>query len=258
MIQTVAVVTANSAAIIGLLVTVGVWLAASLSVLVSRLLYDRRRRRLNDIARQLTDPSLEKLLPLDRSPAIRRILSRRTRREVYRLVASDQFPFWLTEACATYCLEHFGVEEIRRDASARHGRKWRRVSALMALGRIRGLEVYPLLEAAIRDDDPDVATAAAQVLFRIGDRAAAVILVSALRGASVPASRIATYLDQYPIPIGDLLIPLLRDPEPRTRYWAASLLERYTEYVRSAPIRTIGLRASVERNPDRSFVGQTS
>jgi len=257
-IQPVVVVTANSAAIIGLLVTVGVWLAASLFVLVSRILYDRRRRRLNEIARQLTDPSLEKLPPLDRSPAIRRILSRRTRREMYGLVASDQFPVWLTEACATYCLEHFGVEEIRRDASARRGRKWRRVSALMALGRIRGLEVHPLLEAAIRDDDPDVATAAAQVLFRIGDRAAAVILVSALRGASVPASRIATYLDQFPIPIGDLLVPLLRDPQLRTRRWAASLLDRYAEYVRPAPIHTIGAHTSVERNPDQSFVGQTS
>ena len=256
MIQGVAVVTANSAAIIGLLVAFGVWLAASLFVVVSRILYDRRRRRLNDIARQLTDPSVEKLPPLDRSPAIRRILSRRTRREVYRLVASDQFPVWLTEACAIYCLEYFGVEEIRRDASARHGRKWRRVSALMALGHIQGLEVHPLLHAALRDDDPDVAAAAAQVLFRVGDRAAAVILVSALRGASVPASRIATYLDQFPIPIGDLLVPLLRDPQLRTRRWAASLLGRYTEYVRSAPIRTIGLRASVE--PDRSFVGQTS
>ena len=258
MIQPVAGVTANSAAIIGLLVTLGVWLAASLFVLVSRILYDHRQRKLNDIARQLTDPSVENLRPLDRSPAIRRILSRRTRREVYRLVASDQFPVWLTEACAIYCLEYFGVEEIRRDASARRGRKWRRVSALMALGHIQGLEVHPLLHAALRDDDPDVATAAAQVLFRLGDRAAAVILVSALHGASVPASRIATYLDQFPIPIRDLLIPLLRDPQPRTRYWAASLLERYAEYVRSAPIRTIGPHTSVERNPDRSFVGQIS
>jgi len=100
----------------------------------------------------------------------------------------------------------------------------------MALGHIPGLEAHPLLHAAIRDEDPDVATAAAQALFRIGDQAAAVILVSALRGAAVPASRIATYLDLFPIPIGDLLVPLLRDPQCRTRYWAESLLGRYAAF----------------------------
>jgi HEAT repeat protein len=68
-------------------------------------------------------------------------------------------------------------------------------------------------------------------LHRLGDRAAATILVTALAERSHAPSRIASQLDQFPIPIADLLLPMLSDDRPDARYWAASLLRRYTETV---------------------------
>jgi HEAT repeat protein len=54
-------------------------------------------------------------------------------------------------------------------------------------------------------------------------------LIDALVRESFSASRIATQLDQFPIPIAHLVRPLLASPRPHARYWAASLLRRYPD-----------------------------
>ena len=216
--------------VIGFAATVAVWTCVSAFVVVNRLLYDRRNRRLIGIARSLTDPAVASLAPLGRSPAIRRILSRLSRRAVYRMVASTELPVSVTEICAAYTIERWGLPQMILDAKGQRGRrKWRRISALFALGHIRAADSHDLLERALFDPDPDVAGAAAVILRRLGDDRSAAILVSALRGGSFPASRVATHLDQFPIPIHALLRPLLADPESEARYWAASLLSRYPD-----------------------------
>ncbi len=208
------------------------WTLVSALVVVNRLLYDRRHRRLIDIARALTDPAVAALPPLERSPAIRRLLDRLSRRAVYRMVASSDYPTWLTEICAAYSLEYLGHPRMVRDASSTAWwRRWRRISALFALGHMRAPVVYQLLEKAVRDPDAEVRAAAATILHRLGDRHAAEILVSALRYPSGSASRIATYIDQSPVQVHDLLLPLLEDARPQTRYWAASLLARAPDDV---------------------------
>ena len=102
-------------------------------------------------------------------------------------------------------------------------------------------ETYELLRTAVCDDNPELASAAAVVLHRLGDRRAAEIMISALQEAPIPASRVATHLDQFPIAIDDLLLPLLDDAGARARYWAASLLGRYPDAAslasRLAPLR---------------------
>jgi len=114
------------------------------------------------------------------------------------------------------------------DASARGGRrKWRRISALFTIGHLRVAEAHELLAVAIQDADADVANAAAVILHRLGDRRAAGILVSALGQSALPGSRVATHLEQFPIPIAELLLPLLADSRARARYWGASLLRKY-------------------------------
>jgi hypothetical protein len=204
-----------------------IWAIVSVLVIVNRLLYDRRQRRLVDIARALADPTLEALPPLERSPAVRRSLRRLSRRAVYRMVASSEYPKWLTEVFAAYALEYLGPSRMLRDASNISWRsKWRRISALFALGHLRVSGVHELLEKAVLDRDPEVAAAAVTILHRLGDRRAAELLVSALGGSSGCSSRIASYLDQYPIPVYDLLLPLLRDTRPEVRYWSVSLLTR--------------------------------
>ena len=212
----------------GLAVTLLLWVGASASVIVNRVRFDRLEGRLIDIARALADPSVSALPPLVRSPAIHRILSRRTRGAVYRMIASTAFPIWVSEACAAYAIDRWGMPQMLRDAGPHRGRrKWRRISALFALGHIRAGGVHALLEAAIFDPDAEVAGAAGVVLHRLGDWRAAQILIAALRNGSSSRSRIATQLDQHPIAIDELLLPLLTDPRPHARFWGASLMMRY-------------------------------
>ena len=222
--------TQAAALFIGFAATFAVWTGVSGFVVVNRMLHDRRERRLLVIARALADPAVASLGALGPSPAIRRILSRLSRRAVYRMVGNTALPVSVTEVCAAYTIERWGLPQMILDASGDRRRgKWRRISALFALGHIRAADSHDLLERALFDPDRDIAGAAAVVLHRLGDERAAGILVSALRGGSLPGSRIATHLDQFPIPIHALLRPLLADPSNGTRYWAASLLSRYPE-----------------------------
>ena len=57
------------------------------------------------------------------------------------------------------------------------------------------------------------------------DESAGALLVEALRRDG--GSRVATQLDQFPLDIPHLLLPLLRDWDSGARYWAVKLLARY-------------------------------
>jgi HEAT repeat protein len=74
-----------------------------------------------------------------------------------------------------------------------------------------------------------VASAAASVLQRLGDRRAAEILIGGLRTSRLPASRIAARLQRFPIAIDDLLRPLLTSQRPEARYWAVTLLRNHPD-----------------------------
>lgn len=120
------------------------------------------------------------------------------------------------------------VEQLARAAMARGRRHtWPRIHALFALAEAAPEDAYDALEVAITDEDVDVALAAATILHRLGDERAAAILAGALRTGEVPASRIAVHLEQFPIAVPGLLLPLLADADPAARYWAASLLLRH-------------------------------
>ena len=182
--------------------TVTLWLGLSVSVLVNRVLHDRRGRRFG--------------------------LSTMSRRGVCQAIADPTLPAWQHERCIAYALDRWGLDRIRDDAKP--GRpKWRRVAALLALAQLRSEDVYALLDRALSDRDADVGSTAIVALSRIGDRRAARILIGALVRESAPPSRIATQLDQLSIPIDDLLRPLLRSPQAHARQWAVSLLRRYPD-----------------------------
>jgi HEAT repeat protein len=212
----------------GFAVVLVLWVAITAFVVANRMVFDRRRRRLLEIGRALVDGS-DAMSPLDRTPDIRQALSGLSRRTIYGMIAASTVPLWLSESCAAYAIERWGSPQMFRDASLGQRRhKWRRISALFALGHVRAIGVHELLRATTSDADADVAGAAAVILGRLGDRAAAEILIDALRQPTLPASRIAMQLDQFPSPISDLLRPLLHDSLAHTRYWAASLLHRYS------------------------------
>jgi HEAT repeat protein len=126
-----------------------------------------------------------------------------------------------------------GIARIGRDtlemiavttAAPKHN--WRRIAAmrLLAAGAHPGL--VALLRRTLDDLDPEIVGASLAILGRIPDPAAAAALVEALKESKYTPSRIATYLDQFPIEIPDLFAPLLHHPDANVRYWGATLLSR--------------------------------
>jgi HEAT repeat protein len=116
------------------------------------------------------------------------------------------------------------------EAAARHTSevtKWRRIGALRILARSGAATALPLLHTALSDPDDDVVNAAVVTLGGIREQSAAALLVDALRRGG--GSRVATQLDQFPLEIPHLLVPLLRDWDARARYWAVKLLSRYPD-----------------------------
>ena len=81
---------------------------------------------------------------------------------------------------------------------------------------------------AVNDHDSEVVGAAVAILGRIPDMKAAEILINAIKNRQYSPSRIATYVDQFPIPIAHLLRPLLHHPDATVRYWGVMLLARHT------------------------------
>ena len=117
---------------------------------------------------------------------------------------------------------------LRRAAGHRTGvGRWRRVATLQALAEARHPEVRHLLERALADPDPEVVSAAVKALGQLGDEWAAEALADALRDERYSRSRIAAQLERLVPKVGHLLVPLLADPQPPVRFWAATLLARY-------------------------------
>ena len=214
------------------------WAGFSGWVVVDRVRYDRRQRRIETMRRALADPSLAKLQPLDRSAAVRDMLGRLTVLDVYRMTGDVDLPAWVREVCGAHALQHIGLDRMLRDAASHRGArgKWRRISALNALVYARPDSIHALLRVALADADADVASAAASVLQRLGDRRAAEILIGGLRSSRLPASRIAARLERFAIPFDDLLESLLTSPRPEARYWGVTLLRNHHGYATTESI----------------------
>ena len=210
----------------GFVITLSLWLVLSVWVVIDRMLYDRRRRRLGVIHRSLADPQLAELSYAERAAFVQQLLDRVPTRLIYRMAGDDELPAWVREECARMALAVIGLPQMLRDATPHRGarRKWRRVSALHVLLHARPNAIHALLRAALADPDADVASAAATVLQRIGDARAAQILIEGLRTSRLPASRIAARLERFTISLAELLKPMLADERPEMRYWAATLL----------------------------------
>ena len=214
------------------------WAGFSGWVVTDRVRYDRNQRRLAAIERALADPSLAALRPLERAAAVRDMLERLPALDAYRMTGNADLPPWVREVCGAYALEHVGLDRMLHDAKPHRGarRKWRRISALNALVYARPDSIHALLRVALADADADVASAAASVLQRLGDRRAAEILIGGLRASRLPASRIAARLERFPIPLDDLLESLLTSQRPEARYWAVTLLRNHHGYAAAESI----------------------
>jgi HEAT repeat protein len=224
------------------------WFAVSLFVLVNRAIYDVRLGFVRS-ARRLVAHRFE----AGRADAGELGLALRClpRRTIERVAADTASEPRLAEAFAAHATRQDRPRLVEAaSAHTSEAAKWRRIAALRILARARADEALPLLELALADSDEDVVAAAVIALGSMRDEAAAGLLVEALRRNG--GSRVAAQLDGFPLDVGRLLVPLLRDWEPGARYWAAKLLSRYPdlpgltlELASLSGDRDAGVRAAV-------------
>lgn len=201
------------------------WLGVSLFVVITRMIYDVRLGFVRT-ARRLIERRFE--AGAEDADQLDWILRRLPRRTIERVAADTATAPRLAEAFAAHAAERNAGRLL--EAAAGHTSevtKWRRIAALRILARGRSAAALPLLGAALTDPEEDVVDAAVVTLGGMRDEPAAALLVEALRRGG--GSRVATQLDDFPLDIGHLLVPLLRDWDAGARYWAVKLLARYSD-----------------------------
>jgi HEAT repeat protein len=197
-----------------------IWLGITLFVLMTRLIYDVRLQFVRTAGRLA--------VPHGDAAELERTLHRLPRRTIHRVAADTATEPAVAAAFTRHATSRHEARLLA--AAATHTSevsKWRRIAALRILARSGSDVVLPLLEQAISDADADVVHAALGTLGGIRDERAAAILVRALPDGAGPRSRVATQLDEFPLDIDHMLLPLLRDWDANVRYWAVKLLARY-------------------------------
>jgi len=116
--------------------------------------------------------------------------------------------------------------EMLATTTAAPKHNWRRIAAMKLLAAGEHPDLVALLRKTLDDHDTEIIGASLSLLGRVPDQAAAVALVEALKDSKYAPSRVATYLDQFPLEIPDLFVPLLHHSDPNVRYWGATLLSR--------------------------------
>ena len=153
------------------------------------------------------------------------------------------------------------ARKLARRASRRHRTdwgRWRGVTAFTLLARVRHPLAPRLVRSALASPDAKIAGAAVRALGDIGGDWAIGLLLESLRTGTRSRSRIAAQLERLAPEPGPRLLPLLRDPNPKVRFWGARLLGRYPDLgqqalvalawdrnanVRAAAMETLGSRS---------------
>lgn len=205
------------------------WAGLSVYLLVA----GRRARDAAAVVRTVLDElsRLESsdLVPEQQVREVERLVRRVDRVMLLRIAATlpDRSP--LSEAFARAVTNEHKLEWFVQQASATRGPRanWRRIAALRLLAHQGYSGIVPLLAQAVTEHDSEIVGAALSILGRTADMKAAEILVTALKTRQYSPSRLATFLDRFPLPIPGLLRPLLHHPDATVRYWAVMLLARH-------------------------------
>lgn len=213
----------------GVLISVlAVWAVLAAAVLGVCAVGSRRERRLKRALawlEQISSPSRE-----DIDAALDVMIGRLPLDFVMARLADPCIPDDTRRQLSQWLIRRWGERLAAWASSSTKRSARRRVDALRVFVNAESdPRVLPLLREAVSDSDPRVADAAVNLLARVHQRGAAEALVGALRSGRLQASRVATALDQFPLPIADLLVPLTSDANPAMRFWATTLLARYGE-----------------------------
>lgn len=142
--------------------------------------------------------------------------NKRFDRRIIETIALDQFEAAGPEQSAQLLkfLRNSGLIE-KRIFEARHLKGWRRMRALVALGRTRAPEGIPALAEGLRDNDLEIRLAALRGLGRTACPQAAEEILAwiAERGLSVPALPLQSALIQCCAERPQLLLPYVQNAE---------------------------------------------
>jgi HEAT repeat protein len=201
------------------------------AVLSVFLVLTARRARERSIIIRATLGDLKKLEtsglpPEDQVREVEQLVSQLERLMLLRVAANLPDRSQLSEMFARAITHRHKLDWFVQQASASRSPRanWRRIAALRLLAHQSYSGIVPLLGQAVADPDSEIVGAALAILGRIPDMKAADILINALKSQQYSASRIATYLDQFPLPIPAQLRPLLHHPDATVRYWGVTLL----------------------------------
>ena len=208
----------------------GIWLALLAYLVVAAR---RAREREAVVARTLAEVrriESSGMLPEEQVRQLEALVSGTERLMLLRVAMALPERSPATEIFARSATSCHDLTWFVEQASAWRGPRanWRRIAALRLLAYQGYSGIVPLLGHAVNDNDSEVVGAAVAILGRIPDMKAAEILVAAIKNRQYSPSRIATYIDQFPIPIAHLLRPLLHHPDAVVRYWGVMLLARHS------------------------------
>lgn len=204
------------------------WLGLSIYVVLNRLRHERRSALLKKTMVQLGTSQPVMLTAKTRLELVYPLITRLPQPVVYRAAADVAVYKPVAEVFAVHALAQWGADVFTIASNARpENDRWQRISALCILTCVKADCVHDLLFDAIQDRDADVASSAVVLLGRLQDVRAAERLVEALRLQLYLPSFIARQLDDFKIPLGDLLEPLLDAGSAQVRYWAVVLLGRH-------------------------------
>lgn len=185
---------------------------------------------MQSVRKILAQSRLDAVSAEERTRRVRQVLDSLPRRVIRRMATDNSITGRMAEVLSICAVERWGIDRLVREASTHRGpfEKWRRIALLQILSQAKYPNILALLERALGERDRHVLGVAVDILGKMSDLRAAKLLVEALRTQRYPASRIAAQLDHFPLPIRELLRPLLTDPEPVARLWGATLLSRYS------------------------------
>ena len=212
--------------ILAVLAAVVAWLIAT--TLLNRYAYDVRQARLERERRRVED-IFQRLEEIEDQGAATRALGRimdRTsgpnRVSLVRLVNGMDEP--KRSAYLDYVMRHEGRGSLAEQA-LRARRKWKRIEAIEILGRLEHPEVPEILARCLEDEDEDIRYVTMQTLAKRKELRAAEILLGLFGTDLVNPKTLVAKLEDFPTPIENLVWPMLENPDPKIRAWAATLLE---------------------------------
>jgi HEAT repeat protein len=208
------------------------YLITGLAVLMGRKLYDRKQAIVDRLSRILGAPAGSAPVTPKQRALADKYLSSLPLHRIKRAFADTVLTAEVNAVICRHLVERIGVERLQKEALSRVKSRnpWPRITALQILAFGRTEAAWTALEKALIAPDPRIIGAAVTILGNLPDARAAELLAQALRVGCYPASRISTFLDDFPLDLSSLVSSLLSHPSPKVRYWGAIMLRRYPRF----------------------------